>query len=84
MLKVSDMFRVAIWKFYYRLMNNKLPSYFNYMKPNLPVIFNYYGIRNPKFYLPIIRHGFAEQLIQYNLIRTINNGVESVGIMDVF
>ena len=53
------------------------------MKPNLPVICNYYGIRKPKFHLPIIRHGFAEQLIQYGLIRTINNDVESVGIMDV-
>ena len=83
MLKVSDMFRVAIWKFYYKLMNNKLPSYFNHMKPNLPVLCNYYGIRKPKFHLPIIRHGFAEQLIQYNLVRTINNEVESVGIMDV-
>ena len=71
MLIVSDMFRVAIRKFYYKLMNNNLPSYFNYMKPNLSVICNYYGIRKPKFYLSIIRHGFAEQLIQYNLIRTI-------------
>ena len=83
MLKVSGMFRVAIWKFYYKLMNNKLPSYFNYMKPNLLVICNYYGICKPKFHLLIIRHGFAEQLIQYNLVRTINNYVESVGIMDV-
>ena len=83
MLKVSDMFRVSIWKFYYKLMNNKLPSYFNCMEPNLPVISNHYGIRKPKFYLPIIKHGFVEQLIQYNLIRTINDDVESVGIMDV-
>ena len=83
MLKVSDMFRVAIWKFYYMLMSNKLPSYFNYMKPNLPVICNYYGIRKPKFYLPIIRHGLAEQMIQYKLISTINDDVGSVGTMDV-
>ena len=53
------------------------------MKPNLSVICNYYGIRKPKFHLLINRHGFAEQLIQYNLVRTINNDVESVGIMDV-
>ena len=53
------------------------------MKPNLPVICNYYGIRKPKFHLPIIRHLFAEQLIQYNLIRIINDDIESVGIMDV-
>ena len=83
MLKVSDMFRLAIWKFYYKLMNNKLSSYFNYMKPNLPVICNYYGIRKPKFHLPIIRHMFAEQLIQYNLIRIINDDIDSMGIMDV-
>ena len=83
MLKISEIFRVAIWKFYYKVMNNKLPSYFNYIKLNLPVTCNYYCIRKPKFHLPIIRHGFAEQLIQYNLIRTINNDVESVGIMDV-
>ena len=83
MLKVSDMFRLAIWKFYHKLMNKKLPSYFNYMMPNLPAICNYYGIRKPKFHLPIIRHVFAEQLIQYNLIRIINDDIESVGIMDV-
>ena len=83
MLKVSDMFRLAIWKIYYKLMNNKLPSYFNYMKPNLPVICNYSGIRKPKFHLPIIRHVFAEQLIQYNLIKIINDDIKSVGIMDV-
>ena len=48
-VEVSDMFRVAIWKFYYKLMYHELPSYFNYMKPNLPVICNYYGIRKPNF-----------------------------------
>ena len=53
------------------------------MKPNLPVICNYYGIRKPKFHLPIIRHGFAEQLIQYKLFRTMKNDVESVRIIDV-
>ena len=35
------------------------------MKPSLPVICNcmYYGIRNPKFHLPPIKHAFAEQMI---------------------
>ena len=27
-LKVFDMFYVAVWKFYYKLMHNDLPSYF--------------------------------------------------------
>ena len=53
------------------------------MEPNLPIICSYYGIRKPKFHLPIILHGFAEQFIQYKLIITINDDVESVEIMDV-
>ena len=35
MVKVTDMFCIAIWKFYYKLRINLLPPYFNYMKPNL-------------------------------------------------
>ena len=31
------MFRISSWKFYYKLCNNLLTSYFNYMKPSLPV-----------------------------------------------
>ena len=50
------------------------------MKPNLPVICSYYGIRKPKCHFPILRHGFAEQFIQF---RTINDDVESVRIMNV-
>ena len=32
-LKVFDMFDVAIWKFYYKLMHNDLPEYFSTVKP---------------------------------------------------
>ena len=63
MVKVTDMFCIAIWKFYYKLRNNLLPPYFNYMKPNLPVICNHYNVRNPKFHLPMIKHEFAKQLL---------------------
>ena len=72
MVKVTDMFRIAIWKFYYKLRNNLLPPYFNYMKPNLPVICNHYNVRNPKFHLPLIKHEFAKQLLQYCLIKLLN------------
>ena len=72
-VKLTDMFRISAWKFYYKLSNNLLPSYFNYMKPSLPVICNYYGIRNPKFHLPPIKHAFVEQMIQYCLIKLLKN-----------
>ena len=72
MVKVTDMFRIAIWKFYYKLRNNLLPPYFNYMKPNLPAICNHYNVRNPRFHLPLIKHEFAKQLLQYCLIKLLN------------
>ena len=72
MVKIIDMFSIAVWKFYYKLMNDLLPPYFNYMKPNLPVISNHYNVRNPKFHLPAIKHDFAKQLIQHCLIKLLN------------
>ena len=71
-LKVTDMFKIMIWKFYYKLMNGILPSYFDIMKPVLPPICDYHDVRRPIFHLPHIMHEFAEQLIQYQLIRQLN------------
>ena len=42
------------------------------MKPNLPVICNHNNVRNPKFHLPLIKHEFAKQLLQYCLIKLLN------------
>ena len=72
LLKLPDMFSIALWKFYHKLMNNKLPECFSTMKPKLPVIIQHYEIRNPVFYLPAIKHKFAENLLQYCLIKHIN------------
>ena len=47
-------------------MNNMLPLYFNILKPSIymPLVCNYYGLRNPKIFLPTIRHDFAKRLVQ--------------------
>ena len=37
--KIIDMFSIAVLKFYYKLKNDLLPLYFNYMKPSLPVYY---------------------------------------------
>ena len=79
-IKVIDMFRLAIWKFYYKLMNNGLPPYFDVMKPVLPRIVNVYEIRKPTFHLPKIRHEFAEQLIEYCLINYLNKEENVISI----
>ena len=72
-LKISDMFSVALWKFYYKLMNNKLPEHFSFMKPILPAVTERYEIRNPSFHAPAIKHKFAECSLQYCLINQLNS-----------
>ena len=39
LLKVADMFRVALWNFYFKLMNDLLPSYFDIFKSTLGVVY---------------------------------------------
>ena len=72
LLKLPDMFSIALWKFYHKLMNNKLPECFSTIKLKLPEIIEHYEIRNPVFHLPAIKHKFAENLLQYCLIKEIN------------
>ena len=55
-IKLTDMFTLSIWKFYYKLMNNQLPTYFSQMKPVLSIICTRYAVRDPMFHLPDIRH----------------------------
>ena len=81
-LKITDMFSVAIWKFYFKLMNNKLPHCFSSYKPVLPVVNERYEIRNPGFHLPVINHKFAEQSLKYCLIRQLNKDQSSNIIAD--
>ena len=69
---MPDMFRFALWKFYFKLMNNKLPPYFETMKPVLPRICDNYDIRRPSFHLPLLKHDFAEQLLSYQLTTMLN------------
>ena len=74
------MFRLAILKFYFKLMNVLLPSYFVTMKPTLPMICNYHEIWRPTFHLPYIVHTFAEQLVQYKMIKILNDKSTSLQI----
>ena len=72
LLKMPDVFRFTLWNFFFKLMNNKLPLYFENMKPVLPRICNNYDIRRPSFYLPLIKPDFAEPFISYQLTTMLN------------
>ena len=66
------MFAVSVCKFYYKLMNEMLPPYSNFMIPELPSTCNWYELRKPLFRLPLIKHKFAEQSLHYCLIKQLN------------
>ena len=67
------MFSVALWKFYYKLMNNKLPDCFTSMKPVMPAVTERYDIRNPSFHTLTIKDKFAECSIHYCLVKQLNS-----------
>ena len=54
LLKLTDMFPIAVWKFYYKLLNNQLPEYFIDWKPELHRVCTRYEIRSPVLHLPLI------------------------------
>ena len=54
-------------------MNNELPHYFTNMKPELPRVTEYYSLRRPTFHLPRISHEFVEHMLEYQMIKALNN-----------
>ena len=67
------MFSVALWKFCYKLMNNKLPDCFTSKKPVMPIVTELYKIRNPSFHTPTIKHKFADCSLHYCLVQKLNS-----------
>ena len=64
---MPDMFRFALWKFYFKLMNNKISSsYLENIKPVLPRICDNYDIRRPFFHLPVMKYDFANNYLVTN------------------
>ena len=72
-VKLPDIFHFAVWKFYFKLIKNELPCYFDIMKPVNPIACNNYAIRKPCYHLPKISHSFAEQLMEYQLVLLLNS-----------
>ena len=71
-LKVHDLYRLSILKFYIKLVNNNLPLYFNSFTPQFSLGHMQYNLWNPVRQLPMIKNEFPKQSIRYNLIATVN------------
>ena len=72
LLKVQDIYQLAILKFYYKLINNVLPQYFDTFTPTFSMSVNHYNLRNPCRQLPKINHEFPKQSLQYKLNVVLN------------
>ena len=72
LIKVQDIYYLAILKFYSKIMNNNLPHYFDDFMPHFSIGATNYNIRNPDLQLPRIRHEFPKSPLRYQLISTLN------------
>ena len=77
-LKVHDLYRLSILKFYFKLKNNNLPHYFNSFTPQFLLGHMHYNLRNPVRQLPMNKNEFPKQSLRYKLIATLNEIPDSV------
>ena len=70
LLKINGIYYLSILKFYFKLINNNLPHYFDSFKPQFANGVSHYNLRNPSMQLPIIKHEFPKQSLRYKLITT--------------
>ena len=66
-LKVQDIYQLAILKFYFKLINNGLPQHFDTFTPTFSMGATHCNIRNPCRQLPKINHEFPKQSLRYKL-----------------
>ena len=72
LLKVHDIYYLAVLKFYSKLVSNNLPPYLSSFTLQFSAGQQNYNLRNPTMQLPRIKHEFPKQSLRYKLITTLN------------
>ena len=78
LLKVKEIYRLGIYKFYYKQINNHLPHYFQDFTPTFSGGANHYLLNNPIRQIPRIKHKFPRHSLRYKLIETLNNTSDTI------
>ena len=65
LIKIHDLYKLQLYKLFYRLCNNLLPLYFNSFFPT--VNRTNYNLRNESIKLPMTRRTFCVQSTKYQL-----------------
>jgi len=76
-LKLGDIIKRKLYKFYFRYTKNMLPIYF-YSAPFVRLPEHLYGTRNALFQLPDIKHKFAENSVRYRLPHLLNENISTI------
>ena len=77
-LKLSDLYKLHLFKFFYKYVNKKLPEYFS--SSEIVEFARNINVRNNRLLqVPRRRHTFANHCIRYNLpveINKLNNSIQ--------
>jgi hypothetical protein len=71
-LNIRDMYKVKQLKFYFKLCNNNLPSFFDSLNMSLHSCNDHYNFRHRLYTVPKIKHEFAKQCLRYQLACNLN------------
>ena len=73
-LKLNDIFCLNQLKFYYKLIHNKLPDYFDQFRLKENRQFHHHNTRNANYIRSLkVQHVLAKKCIRYNLTNLFNN-----------
>ena len=74
-LKLEDLYQLQQLKFYYKLVNNRLPFYFSQIPFHPTSHIHNYDTRSPNnnLYKTRVRHEFAKKCIRHKIVESINN-----------
>ena len=66
-LKINDLFDIQLYKLYYRIVNNRLPSYFRSFDPHVRNE-EHYNLRYSTLRLPMTRREYYVQCTKYTFL----------------
>ena len=69
LLKLPDLYRLQLYKLYYKIKKQTVTAYFRHI---LTEVVNPYNIRNTFFKYPIARHEYTRKTCLYQVINYVN------------
>lgn len=78
LLKIQDIYTLQILKFYYKIKNELVPSYFSqqFITPTSQV--HDHNTRHKTLFIPLIRHSFAKKRLRLEIVRVLNSVPELI------